>query len=323
MIQKIIQFLVLFLSLSLSFSFVHADVTASIKLTPINPAPKSSVTLTLESYSFDVNTAMITWKIEGGVVLEGMGEKKLTIKTGDVGNTTRVNVLAKTADGNSIEQKISITPSSIVLLYEAPKSYVPRFYEGRSLPSVGALVRVSALPQISDTGAPLPPSSLSFTWYLNDSVMKSMSGLGKQTASVRLDYLKDKNTIKVVARSPLGNTGTKTITVYSHAIMPLLYLHDPLFGPNLKKIIGKRFETIQDFSLALEPFYVSQRDPKDPSYSWFIDGLPSTPIGGRVLEMRPKENSYGTKMLTIKVSGPDKRIQNAETKLEILFDTRK
>lgn len=305
-------------------SFVFADPQANITLNPENPAPKSSVSLRLESYSFDVNTAIITWEVEGKTVLKGMGEKILTLKTGAVGESSDVSVTAETSDGTLIKQTISITPSSVLLLYESPRSYTPLLYEGRSLPSDGALVQVTALPQISDNGVIVPPSSLSFVWFVNDTVYKGASGLGKQSALIRLDYLQSENEIKVVVRSPQGNTGQKRITIVSHPIMPILYKYDQILGPLTTSLVEKRFETIGDFTLMLEPFYVSRSEgQKTPTYNWYLNGLPTTPIGGRILALQPKENTYGTKLLSIVINGPDKRIQKANTKVEILFDTRK
>ena len=80
-----------------------------------------------------------------------------------------------------------------MVAYEALQSYVPPFYEGRSLPSTGAMVRVTALPQISDNGVPLDPTSLSFVWFLNDTVLTSVSGTGKQSANIRLDFMTSRN----------------------------------------------------------------------------------------------------------------------------------
>jgi hypothetical protein len=105
--------------------------------------------------------------------------------------------------------------------------------------------------------------------------------------------------------------------------MPLLYLYDPILGVQFDKPLDKRFETTSDFTVSLEPFYVSYNDEGEPSYNWFIDGLPTTPIGGRLLALRPKENSYGSNLLSIMIYGPDRRIQKAETSTEIIFDTRK
>jgi len=301
----------------------HAEISANITLTPENPLPNSTVTLSLESYSFDVNTAMITWQVAGRTILSGQGERALSIKTGNVGDTTTVTVRANVADGSYIQQSIKVTPSSVTLLYEAPQSYVPLLYEGRSLPADGALVRVSALPEISDNGRPVSPSNLSYTWYMNDTVVRNMSGLGRQSALFRLDYLNTKDEIKVIVRSPLGNTAMKTINIYPHSVMPLIYTYNQILGSDFATVVYQRFETVRNFTFKLEPFYVSINEDKEPTYTWFLDRLPSTPTGGRILSLQPQENSYGTKMLSIDVTGPDKRVQKGSTKVELIFDTRK
>jgi hypothetical protein len=312
-------------SISLFFllhSFASA-ISANITLTPKNPEPKSQVTLTLESYSFDVDTANITWKVNGVTKLEGRGEESFTIKTGEVGSQNEITALAETSDGSTLEQKITITPSSVTLLYEAPKSYVPLLYEGRSLPSHGGTVKITALPLVSDEGVPVPPSSLAYAWYIDDTILKTASGAGKQSLTTRLDYLKESTIVKVVVRSPKGSTAMKTIQIFPHEIMPLLYTYEPIFGSNFTTLIQKRFEAVQDFTLSLEPFYVSDKETKGSNYSWYLDGSPTTPLGGKILAMSPQENSYGTKMLSITVEGYDRRIQKAQTSLELIFDTRK
>ena len=322
--RKITNCIIVGFSLYISmYALVSAEISADITLNPENPLPKSAVTLRLESYSFDVNTAVITWLRGGNVVLKGQGERSLTIKTGGVGEASVIVVKAETSDGSFIQQSITITPSSVILLYEAPKSYVPLLYKGRSLPSDGALIRVSAIPAISDGGVALSPQNVSYTWYMNDSVVPGVSGLGKQAATFRLDYLNTYDSIKVIVRSPGGNAATKTINVYPHAILPLLYPYNELFGPDFTSLLGRRFETTKEFTLSLEPLYISTQEEKDATYSWFLDGLPATPEGGRVLSLRPNEDSYGTRMLSISMTGPDRRIQEASTKMEIIFDTRK
>lgn len=304
-------------------SFAFAQITANITLLPKNPNPNSLVTLSFDSYSFDANTAMITWTVGGKEVLSGQGERKLQLKTGNIGETISVSVTASTADGFTISQSIAIAPASVILIYEAPKSYVPLLYEGRALPGEGGLVKVTALPLLGDEGQVVPPSKLSYTWYINDTVFRNASGLGKQSATIRLDYLQNVNTVRVIVRSPYGNTAEKTISIYTHDVMPLLYTYDNILGADFTKIVERRYETVKDFTLSLEPFYVSNEDKKPATFDWYLDGLPSTPLGGRLLSLHPKEDSYGSKMLSINVYGADKRLQKAETKVELIFDTRK
>lgn len=322
--MKIIRTFFLQLILSITcISYVYAEDLASLLLEPKNPTPRSTVTITLQSYYFDVNLAKVSWKVNGIPVLQGTGEKKLTLQTGAVGEGKIVTVTAESSDGTSVEQSLTVTPSSVILLYEAPESYVPLLYEGRSLPSYGAQVRVSAFPQISDGGSMLSASSLSYTWYVNDKVMEDASGLGKQSANLPLNYLTSKTDLRVLIRTPLGNKTEKTITIKPHEVMPILYLYDQILGPIFTSPVEKRFETSKDFTLSLQPFYVSQKKEKSPTYEWFIDGLPSTPLGGRLLSLHPKENSYGSKMLTISVTGPGNYSEKTETKTELIFDTRK
>lgn len=322
--KKIFLISITLLTITLSTPlFLLAQTSASISLNPRNPTPLSPLTLTLESYSFNVNTAMIVWSVDGKVVLQGQGEYVLSLRTGEVGDSTNVTVKADTADGSSLQQTITITPSSVTLLYESPQSYVPLLYKGRSLAGNGGLVRVTALPSMSDAGRIVPPSSLSYSWYVNDSILRSESGLGKQSAVIALDYLKNKTEIKAIIRSPLGNTAEKRITIYPHVIMPLLYTYDSILGPNFASVVGKRFEAVKDFTFSLEPFYASEEGGAPATAVWYLNNLPSTPLGGRILSMHPKENDYGTKMLSINVFGKDKRLQKGEARVEIIFDTRK
>ncbi len=322
--KKIItSFLFFGAALVCSLSLTHAQVSATIELYPKNPEPKSDVTLTFKSYSFDANTASLVWTVNGKKVLEGEGETKLIVRTGEVGDAITVTVRASTQGGFTTAQSITVTPASVMIMYESPKSYVPLLYEGKSLPGEGALIRVSAFPSIGDSGGITPPSKLSYTWYINDTLFKDVSGAGKQSALIRLDYLQSKNTIKVIVRSPSGASAEKTITIYPHAVMPLLYTFDSVLGVNYTKLIDKRFETVNEFIVSLEPFYVSDEETKRASFVWYLDGFPSTPLGGRILALQPKENSYGTKMLSIDVYGTDKRLQKASIKTELIFDTRK
>ena len=303
--------------------YAHAGTDAYVTLTPENPLPNSTVTLTLTSLSFDVHTALISWEVNGKVVRKGDGETSITIKTGSVGDSSSVTITAETKEGGLIKQSVDITPSSVSLMYEAPASYVPPFYEGRSLPSDGSLVRVSAIPSMSDGNGRVDPASLSYVWYLNDSVIKSLSGRGKQSADIRLDYLRNENEVRVVVRTPYGNVATKTITITPHAIMPLVYLYDDVLGANFSMRVGKRFETTKDFILSLHPFYMPKKGSRDSVYTWLLDGLQITPTDDTTLALHPKKDSYGVKNLTVRVEGPNRFNETVEQNIEIIFDTRK
>lgn len=306
-----------------SFSYVFSQqVSAKIELSPESPEPKSLVTLTFSSYSFDTNSAFITWKVDGVTKLSGVGENKLILNTGNVGQSQTVTLTAENQVGYFVEQRIVVTPASVILMYEAPKSHVPLFYEGKSFAATAGLIRVTALPSVGDERGVFDPSSLSYTWYVNDEPMKNASGRGKQSIETKLDFLRTKNDIKVVVRTPSGESVSKTISVSPRNIDPKLYEYDELFGTKLTSPINKRLETSKTASLKLEPYFLSYQDDKPSSYRWLLDGFNITPQDGQVVALVPKENSYGVKQLTVSVFGPDKRLQSAETSLEIIFDSR-
>lgn len=301
-----------------------AQAEASLSLTPENPAPHENVVVTLVSYSFDVNVAMITWSVNGKTLLSGLGKKSITLPVGEVGQEIPLIVRADLADGSSVTQKITISPQSVDLIYEGKESYVPPFYEGRSLAAEGSTVKIVALPTIAEFGKKVPESNLSYNWYVNDEYKPGSSGVGRSSFQIPLDYLSESTDVRLLVRSPLGNTAEKTISVYPHDVMPLLYRYDDLLGADFSRAFEKRLELSEDITLSFEPFFLSTRKMESTaSYEWYLDGLPITPQEKTVLSLRPKADSYGSRMLTITAEQTRRRLQKVETSLEVIFDTRK
>lgn len=314
--------LVLFFSFPL-LSF--ADTDATITLNPKNPSPYSSITLTVSSYSFDVNTANITWKSDNKTILSGQGEKDLTIKTGGIGSLSTITVTVDTSLGVHVEQSITITPESVSLIYESPESYVPLFYEGLALPSDEAKVHFTAMPQMSEGGAFISPKNIAYSWYVNDVYIKNSSGIAKQSATIPLDLLTESTNVKVIARTEGGAVAEKTVKVFPHQILPLLYSYDDILGTNYSQLYTHRIESVKDFTLSLEPYFLSMNGAlfNTTSFDWLLDGFPVTPLGGRILSLHPKEDTYGSKNLSISVSNSRRRLQKATNETSLVFDTRK
>ena len=325
MTQKFLLFFLIIFLLVGRFSYVSAQSDSSIMLNPKNPEPYSPVTLTLVSYAFDVNQATITWSLGNKQLLKGVGEKTLKVQTGGVGERLPIHVSVVTSGGDSVGLDVDIVPESVSILFEAEENYVPLFYEGLSLPGEESVVRFIAMPNMSDGGAILPPSSISYFWYVDDNFIDSASGIGRQSATLKLDTLSDTTDIRVVAHTPGGTVAEKTITMYPHAVVPLLYTYDEILGANHSTLVSKRFEATKDFTLILEPFFLSLNKSlgSTVSYEWLLDGLPVTPLGGRMLTLHPKENNYGSEKLSISISNTKRRLQKGITDVSLIFDTRK
>lgn len=314
----------IFTLLIISPIFVFAEDDVTVTLNPKNPEPNSSVTVTLASYVFDVNTSLITWSNNGKVILKGVGEKRVTVQTRGTGSQIPIHATLVTANNVVTNLDIIITPSSVAIIYETPEGYVPPFYEGRSLPGEGAFVRFSAMPNISENGEMVPSPSLAYSWYVNDTFMDEHSGVGRSSAIFNLDFFEPFTRVKVVVRSPRGVFAEKYIDVYPHEVTPLLYSFDEILGINYSQAYTKRIQSVKDFTIALEPYFLSTNDElaSNSSFIWTLDGLPSSPLGGRILALKPKENSYGLKNLSISVSNSKRRLQKASLSTSIVFDTR-
>ncbi len=305
-------------------TYAQAALDVSVSVNPTNPTPYQEATITLTSSSFDVNGAVITWKNAGTTLLSGLGAKKLTVTAGASGQEIPISYTAVTVNGGSVSGSLVVSSQSVELLYESKESFVPPFYQGRSLPSEGATVRVTALPSLSEGGARIQASSLAYSWYLNGEFLESASGVGRSVATIALDYLSDTNEVRVVVRSPRGSTAEKRVSISPHAVMPLFYSYNEVLGTNLTKTFWRRLETSKDITLSLIPFYFSTKNEFEStaSYSWYLDGLPVTPMEKTLLSLRPKENSVGIRTLSVVVESTRRKLQKATNEIEIIFDTR-
>ena len=320
--MKHLFFYALILSFVAPFTlFAQSDATLSLR--PENPAPFEDVVVTLASYSFDVNTAVVTWSSNNKTLLSGLGKKTITLSLGNVVQEIPLRVEAKTADGLVITQAIVISPQSVDLVYESKESYVPPFYQGRSLPGEGSSMQITALPSLAESGKKVPESSLSYSWYVNDQNIPNASGVGKSSLRTSLNYLRESTSVRVMVRSPRGSVAEKEIIISPREAMPLLYGYDELLGTDFSRLFTRRIELTKDITLSLEPYYLSTRGLEGTAtYDWFIDGLPVTPQEKSLLSLRPKENSYGVRALTVTVDQTKRRLQKAEAALQVIFDSR-
>lgn len=307
--------------------FVHAqsqEQQLTVTLDPETPTPYDKVTVSLSSYSFDVYNSMIIWSIGGKQVTKGMGMKSVTVNTRGIGEAIPVSAQIVTPGGQTVNTSVNVMPQSVDLMWEAIESYTPPFYEGKTLPSEGAAVKVTAVPNLGINGKKIAPENLAYSWYLNDELVENVSGYGKQSAVFKLDYLNPSTSIKVNARSSGGISTEKTISITPHEVMPLLYTHDDLLGTDFSNMVNRRLEIMNDTTIALEPFYFSTKGylEKSATYDWYLDGLPVTPREKTLLSLRPKENSAGSRTLLIKLSNSSRLLQEAETLIDVLFDTR-
>jgi hypothetical protein len=299
-----------------------SDVT--IISNPVYPKSYESVTLTLSSYSFDTDLAFVTWSVDGAVIGSGLGLKSIELKTKGGGGTSKVQASITTANKESLTVNYTLSAQNIDLVWESLEGYVPPFYEGKGLIAEGTTYRVTALPSFVLQGHPIDPSKLAYTWYVDDKAILSQSGTGKQTFTGKLDYLSAVTEVKVLVRSVDGFVSEAKTEIQPVPILPLIYPYNNLLGVDTAHAYGNRLETTKEVSLQVEPYYSSVTQNKDfyNNYEWTLDGLPINTQNPTQVVLHPKENSYGSKLLSLHVTNAKRRLQEAKTSIEIVFDSR-
>jgi hypothetical protein len=317
----------LFFSLSVSLSAQSfINLTSSMTLTPEHPKPYTTVNVKYESYSFDVDRALITWSVNGTEVLSGIGERSLKVPLGGEGSITRVSVVVRPNEGGTVRDQILITPAFVSLVWEASDTYVPPLYKGKALPSEGGLVKVVALPSFYSGSTPYNPKTINYQWSVNGENIKALSGVGKQTLDTKLNYFENENIITVVASTFDGlQTAEESITIAPTSLSPRFYIYDPLFGVDYSKSYTKRIEITKPTSFVYEPYYISNKDITSPNIetSWSLNGLPVEPDEYGILSITPKQDSSGVGTLLVTIEQTKKYLQKAESALQVVFDTRK
>lgn len=172
-----------------------AVVDVAITAVPSNPVPGETVTLSLTSYSADIAQASISWTYNSKVFASGIGKTTVALVAPASGTTGTVVARVSSAGLDTGSASLILRPGSLDMLWEAVDAYVPPFYKGKALLSVGGAVRVSAIPAAS------VPRNLSYTWSKNGSALQSLSGYNKSSISFRHSSLDTTTRIGLTAAS--------------------------------------------------------------------------------------------------------------------------
>lgn len=122
----------------------------NIEVTPSWPDPDQLVTIELSMYTEDLEISNITWCINGGMVLTGIGEDRYTFRTGQAGQITTVKIIVELHDGRIFSRTFHINPAYIDL---ATKINYDAGY-----------VEITATPVIIVDGRQLSAETLVYAW---------------------------------------------------------------------------------------------------------------------------------------------------------------
>jgi hypothetical protein len=249
----------------------------SFDVYPKNPDPYSMVSVSISSFSVDLDRAQITWDLNGDLVLSGVGEKKFSVQVGDVGEVSILKVEATFRNGNKLNKTLALQPSYLDLLWEATDSYTPPFYKGKALPSPEATIKVVATPEIkSFGGTTYKPSTLIYEWKKGIETQQGVSGFNKQYFSFKHNFFDKEQGVRVSVSSPdKRSTAENSVTIPFGKPFIAVYTEDIQEGVDFSREVSRQ-QTILNgkTNLVVVPYFfsVDTAIDGDLEYVWKING---------------------------------------------------
>ncbi len=169
------------------FTGLSGGTGSNLVLSPRFPEPGEAVRVSLNDYSINTNGATIQWFVDGTEVTNAANERTLTIRAKGLGNTTEIAARTTLPNGVQLHTKATIDPVRVDMLIEAD-TIAPSFYKGRTIPTVGSVVQVTALP-FTDTAK--APTAFAYTWKVKGKVVGGGSRFGKNAISFNSGFGKN------------------------------------------------------------------------------------------------------------------------------------
>lgn len=305
-----------------AFPSFSSGASRKITVSPQYPKAFQDVTVTVEDYSQNIDTATISWSLNGKQVARGTGLKSYSFKTSFLGSVSTV-----TASINGVAETITIRPAEVDLLWQSD-SYVPAFYEGKALRSNQSGVKIVAQPFfMTSQGTRLDPTNLLYTWKQNGKVAQASSGLGKQTFFVTPSVLAKPLDIEVEVSTRTGDyKSVARTTIEETAPEIVLYENSPLYGVQTQVSLNGRIFDLgaqPETTLLAVPFFFSTTDGNNQlSYTWTQNGSAINKKDNTVVFRAPSEGAGETRV-SIQTKHLTNFMQGNNAGVTIRFDKTK
>ncbi len=304
------------------FDFINSSTGEATKITVIPQHPRAfeNVTVSVEDFSQDINTATISWSLSGKSVARGTGVKSYTFTTGALGSVSNLTVSI-----NGVTHTVSIRPADIDLIWQAT-TYVPTFYEGKALHTNQSILKIVAEPFfLSSQGTRLDPTTLIYNWKQNGKIMQGASGYGKQTLTVVPSVLAKPIDIEVTVTSKTGDyTATAQTTVEETLPEVVVYENSPLYGIQRQVALNNRVLNLDnqaETALVAVPFFFSSSfdSLKSIAYTW-TQNSSSINKNSNAIIFRAPADTTGSTQIAVRANNQKNLMQSGNASLSIQFD---
>jgi len=312
-----------FIIISLLFLpvFCNAQLqNTQIKIIPEFPEANSDVSLSIESYSTDLNRSEISWYKNGTLAQRSVGEKSFTFKTRGLGSSDTISVRV---DGVLVDT-ITITPAEVDLIWEV-NTYTPPFYKGKALNSNQSTLKIVAVPHIiSSSGSKFSPNNLIYTWKKDWKVLGNNSGYGRDVLTFEGEVFNG-TIITVEARTTGGSiVAQKRIILNNQDSKIVFYEDDPLLGVLYENALEGVFNLEKDeINIKAVPLFLSNEEINTDNlkYNWVMNSKRLTDLENQTSLVLRKGEQGGTTQLSLEISNLRRVMQFTRSSLGISFES--
>jgi hypothetical protein len=298
-----------------------ADV--SIDMAPENPAPNENTTVTLSSYTDDLNSVLITWFVNGKKSSSGIGQKNFSLKAPTMGEKTTVMATISLFDGD-IDESVTVEPSIMTMLWQANDSYVPPFYEGKAMPSAGSEVKVVAIPEIKNGVGFVDPTNMTYDWQLNSTNDENNSGYAKNFYIYTSDYLDSSDDVTVTTET-LDQKYSIDGSVNVSTVDPKIefYKKDSTLGTIWEQALSDGYKVVGNQTIQAAPYFISPKDIRIPflTFDWSVnDQTVAVPTySDNFLPLIVQAGTSGTSKISLEVNNVQSLTDTASKDLNVQF----
>ncbi|MDO8564597.1 MAG: hypothetical protein Q7R88_01230 [bacterium] len=314
------------LPLSLSAQTLGGQDALVVSLSPERPGAEQIVSVDVESYAVDIQSAVIGYTINGVLKKRGVGEKHFLFQTGKAGSVTTLTVIAQMPDGRILSKEFKIRPADVLLLWQS-SSYTPPFYKGKALFPFQGSVTVAAIPLfVNAEGKRLAERELVYTWEEDGKVIGDSSGFGKSLFVFQGAVPMREKTVSVeVETIDHALLAAAEITIPPVAPHILLYENHPLFGIRFEQALTRELVLNGDeVRLSAIPFFFEAADRGTAAlrYDWKLNYQTLSSETRSDIVLRRNSGDGGTAFIGLTAQHTTKTFQADDASLSVSFKER-
>ena len=308
-----------------TFQLLDAD-DILVETVPRIPGPNEEVTVTLDSYSFNLNNYYIAWFENGVQRSADFGNREYSFTTGNSGEVVNITAVVEVGD-QVFRKELRFSPSEVDLLWEVTDAYTPPFYKGKALPLRQSTIRITAIPE-TRLIAPSDAPKLIYYWENNYQRDVSASGFGRQSYTIEANELNFIERISVTANDRRENSfAQNTIEIPTNVHEPKILFYE--IDENNRLLTNRALNnqpliSQPEIRMSFHPLHMSTVEENfvDLFVEWNINNEPQPPQSfERQSELYISSGgSAGNVPISVTLSGIDRVLQEHTENINLIFN---